>query len=229
MKLNSTVALTLILLVLMLGAGLASGMWGFALGYEALKGVNQPDTRTTNRGKTNQDTAPGTQKLIFFKEPDILKNVRLRKQQTNQKDTKAQKNDEDSDNNAKSLAEAESSPPSSINAAFPIISQDRAVTLAIRSVRQQPGSLMLDVSLKNEGSQTIKFLYSFLDVTDNRGRPLSASAEGLPGELPPNGQTFSGTVSIPATVLDGTDKVSLTLTDYPDQQLKLQTSGIPVR
>lgn len=228
MKLNSTVALTLVLLVLMLGAGFVSGMWGFALGYEALKGVNQPDTRTTNKGKINQDKAPGTQKLVFFKEADILKNVRLRKQQSNQKDPQAQKSDEDSDNGTKSLAQTESSLPG-INAAFPIISQDKAVTLAIRSVRQQPGSLMLDVSLKNEGSQTIKFLYSFLDVTDNRGRPLSASAEGLPGELPPNGQTFSGTVSIPATVLDGTDKVSLTLTDYPDQQLKLQTAGIPVR
>ncbi|HEY9852281.1 MAG TPA: hypothetical protein V6D28_22600 [Leptolyngbyaceae cyanobacterium] len=230
MKLNSTVALTLILLVLMLGAGFVSGMWGFALGYEALKGVNQPDTRPTARGKNNQDTAPGTQKLVFLKEADILKSVRVRIQQANQqKQTKAQNTDEDSNNSAKSVAETQNSPSSVVNAAFPIISQDRAVTLAIRSVRQQPGSLLLDVSLKNEGSQTIKFLYSFLDVTDNQGRPLSASAEGLPGELPPNGQTFSGTVSIPATVLDGTDKVSLTLTDYPDQQLKLQTAGIPVR
>ncbi|MFB2968066.1 hypothetical protein ACE1CD_03765 [Aerosakkonema sp. BLCC-F183] len=228
MKLNSTVALTLVLLVLMLGAGLVSGMWGFALGHEALKGVSQPDARPTAKTKNYKETPAGTQPLVMLKEADIIKSVNVRKQGKG-KQAKADKNDEPSEKRTKSLSPSESTPSTATNAAFPIVTKDKGVTLEIRSVQQQQGSLLLDVSLKNEGDQPVKFLYSFLDVTDNRGRPLSASAEGLPGELPPNGESFSGTVSIPTSVLEGADRLSLTLTDYPDQQLRLQTSEIPVR
>ncbi|NEO18623.1 hypothetical protein [Moorena sp. SIO4A5] len=44
MKFNTTVALTIVLLTMMLGAGVVSAFWGFSLGHEALKGVTQPDT-----------------------------------------------------------------------------------------------------------------------------------------------------------------------------------------
>ena len=229
MKLNSTVALTLILLVLMVGAGFVSGMWGFALGHEALKGVNQPDTRPTAKTKNNKETPPGTQQLVFLKEADIIKSVKVKIQLTNKRQSKPQRQDDESNNRTNTLSDEDSAPPVATKTEFPIISQDKGVTLEILSVRQQQGSLLLDVRLKNDSSQPVKFLYSFLDVTDSQGRPLSASAEGLPGELPPNGQSFSGTVSIPTSVLDGADKLSLTLTDYPDQQLKLQTTDIPVR
>ena len=48
MRLNSTVVLTLVLLVLMVGAGLTSATWGYKLGREALKGITQPDARPVN-------------------------------------------------------------------------------------------------------------------------------------------------------------------------------------
>jgi len=67
-----------------------------------------------------------------------------------------------------------------------------------------------------------------LDVTDDKGRTLSASTEGLPAELPANGPTFSGTVSIPTPLLDDVKRISLALTDYPDQKLKLEVPNIPV-
>lgn len=227
MKLNTTVALTLVLLVLMLGAGFVSGMWGFALGHEALKGVSQPDARPTTKARNLKDTQPGAQALVMLKEADIIKSVKVM-MQSKSKQRQSEKKD-NSDKRTKLLSAVEPTQSDAAQAGFPIVSKDKGVTLEIRSVHQQQGSLLLDVSLKNESSQTVKFLYSFLDVTDNRGRPLSASAEGLPGELPPNGEAFAGTVSIPTTVLEGADRLSLTLTDYPDQQLRLQTSGIPVR
>ena len=57
---------------------------------------------------------------------------------------------------------------------------------------------------------------------------MSAITEGLPGELPADGQEFSGTVSIPTALLEDSKKLSLTLTDYPDQKLQLKMSEIPV-
>jgi hypothetical protein len=91
------------------------------------------------------------------------------------------------------------------------------------------GALLIKVNLKNEGDRTVRFLYSFLDVTDDQGRALSANTEGLPTELTANGKTFSGTMSIPTALLDDVNKLSMTLTDYPDQKLRLQVSDIPVK
>jgi hypothetical protein len=82
--------------------------------------------------------------------------------------------------------------------------------------------------MKNDGSNPVRFLYSFLNVTDDQGRALSAITEGLPGELPANSQEFTGTVSIPTALLEDAKKLSLTLTDYPDQKLQLKMAEIPV-
>jgi hypothetical protein len=52
--------------------------------------------------------------------------------------------------------------------------------------------------------------------------------EGLPAELPAKGAEFKGTISIPTALLDDVKQISLSLTDYPAQKLKLQLSDIPV-
>jgi hypothetical protein len=75
MKLNSTVALTLILLAMMLGAGFVSSMWGFTLGHEALKGVTQPDVRPIKDIADKQKAAPGKEGLTILREEDILTKV----------------------------------------------------------------------------------------------------------------------------------------------------------
>lgn len=100
--------------------------------------------------------------------------------------------------------------------------------MEIVEAQTQGNSLLLNVSLRNEGATAVRFLYSFLDVRDDRGRALSAISDGLPGELPANGQNFSGTLKIPTVLLDNTQKISLTLTDYPDQRLELKLKDIPV-
>ena len=228
MKLNSNVALTLILLTLMFGAGLVSAAWGFALGREALKGITQPDVRPTsnlaNRGKSNPTRR---EQVTFLKEEEVLSRVKARIQGNNKDDdAKAGSN---GDKSLSSEADAEKEAAiAQAQPGFPIIGQDQGVVLEVGSVRQQGGSLLLDVKMRNEGKQAVRFLYSFLNITDNRGRPLSATADGLPDELPPSSETFSGTVSIPTALLEDAEKLSLALTDYPDQQLQLKLSSIPV-
>ena len=87
--------------------------------------------------------------------------------------------------------------------------------------------MVLKLDFKNKGDKTVRFLYSFMDITDDRGRALRANTEGLPEELPPDGNN-TGTVSIPTALLDDVKSLSLQLTDYPDQQLQLRVANIPV-
>jgi hypothetical protein len=246
MKLNSTVALTLILLAMMLGAGFVSAMWGFTLGHEALKGVTQPDVRPIKDMADNQKASPGKEGLVILREQDILTKVneyinnrgKDAKTQNKNQESKAENKDEQANNSVQSEPDNQPSPEASAtqasftntnsNLKLPIKSADRGVTLEIRSTTQQGGSLLLNVAMKNQGANAVRFLYSFLNVTDEQGRALSAITEGLPGELPPDGQEYTGTVSIPSALIEKAQKLSLTLTDYPDQRLQLKMSEIPV-
>lgn len=225
-KLNPTAVLTITLLALMLVGGVLSGIWGFALGREALKGVSQPDARPTAK-KNPKDSQLASKPLIFRKEDDIIKTVKTRLQDKG-KDVKPEKKEADNNANEKSATKAEAAQKTPTQPGFPISAKDKGVVLEIRSARQQEGFLRLDVSLKNDSAQPVQFVYTFLDITDNWGRPLSANTEGLPGELPANSQAFSGTVNIPNSVLENADQLSLTLTDYPEQKVRLQAAGIPI-
>jgi hypothetical protein len=76
MKVNPAVALTLILLSLMLGAGITSAVWGYRLGRESLKGVTQPNTRPINGSEGAHGSSVRREELVFFNEADILANVK---------------------------------------------------------------------------------------------------------------------------------------------------------
>lgn len=78
MKLNSTVALTLILLTLMAAAGVASGIWGYALGREALRGVTQPDVRPTSLGGEASREQGSRDEIIIIPESKIIEDVKNR-------------------------------------------------------------------------------------------------------------------------------------------------------
>ncbi|HEY9750030.1 MAG TPA: hypothetical protein V6C63_15200 [Allocoleopsis sp.] len=227
MKLNANVALTLVLLTLMFGAGLVSAAWGFALGRQALRGITQPDVRPTSKLVGRDKNKPlRREEVMILKEEDILKRVKGRIEGNGKDDAPA-----DKDRNKALNDEASAEPDTKTAIAqpgLPVVGQDQDVTLEVNTVQAQGGSLLLNVKMRNQGKQTVRFLYSFLNVTDQRGRALSATAKGLPEELPPTSGPFSGTVSIPMSLLDGADKLSLALTDYPDQKLQLQLSSIPV-
>ena len=222
----------------MLGAGFVSAMWGFTVGHEALKGVTQPDVRPTKKLADNQNATSGKEGVAILREEDILRNVKEYIKNKGESSKQTDKEDEQAKNTETKKAQDKPSPESfTTQASFtstnsdlklPIKTQDRGVTMEVNSATQQGGSLLLNVSLKNEGSDAVRFLYSFLNVTDDQGRALSAITEGLPGEVPANGEAFSVTVSIPSALIEDAKNLSLTLTDYPDQKLQLKMSEIPV-
>ena len=220
---NSTIVLTLSLLGLMFGAGLTTASWGFYLGKEALKGITQPDTRPTNNLAGAKGTSTRREEVVLLKEEKIVtrvKNIIMNGGVVEEKTAK-----EDS---KKKPTQAKSSQSSQPKQSFPIVSRDGGVILEVNDVRRWGNSLVLDVNLKNEGDGAVRFLYSFLNVTDDQGRVLSASTEDLPGELPPNARRYYGIVTIPIALLDNAKELSLELTDYPDQKLELKMSKIPV-
>ncbi|BAY18802.1 hypothetical protein NIES2109_54150 [Nostoc sp. HK-01] len=230
MKINSTVILTLILLILMLGAGSVSAFLGFNLGSLALKGVSTPDGRPTTKfasAKTNNSQQPG---VTLLKEEEILKIVKSRidGKAKAAKSEKLDDDDEDINNKKKPQEKPQEVVEEKPQPGFPVNAESEGVSFAVQSARYSGGDLLLKVKMQNKGKDSVRFLYSFLDVTDDKGRTLSASTEGLPAELPANGPTFSGTVIIPTALLDDVNKVSLSLTDYPAQKLKLDVSDIPV-
>ncbi|MEG3973217.1 hypothetical protein QT970_01165 [Microcoleus sp. herbarium8] len=227
MAVNSTVVLTLILLTLMFGAGVTSSVLGFTTGREALKGTTQPDVRPSNyAGTGKQGTVASKEQVSILKETDILKTVKARIEGRDPDKTTGANTKTDKTSSKPATAKKPAEPKAS--AKFPLNSRDGGITLEVSAASQRGNSMLLDVSMKNEGSQSVRFLYSFLNVTDDRGRALSATAEDLPAELPPNGQVYYGTVSIPTALLENAKQVSLTLTDYPGQKLQLQIAGIPV-
>jgi hypothetical protein len=220
MKLNSTVALTLILLVSMVAAGLISASWGTALGREALKGITQPDTRPTNNKVGGQRGVVRREELAVLPENTIITNVKARMNGNAAKDSKV-------------------SPPSPPAAKapiaqgavpqFPLTTKSQDVVLEVKSVRQQGEVFVLAVNLRNGGQQPVRFVYDALTITNEQGQTLKATTDGLPAELPASSEIFPGTISIPAPSLEGVKNVALSLSSYPDKQLQLQLPNIPVR
>ena len=76
MKVNPAVAFTLLLLTMMLGAGIVSSSWGYAIGRQALTGVRQPETRPTNATTANRE-GQGS-RPIFLNEDEIIEEVNAR-------------------------------------------------------------------------------------------------------------------------------------------------------
>lgn len=213
MRFNLTVVLTLLLLAVMGGAGFASATWGFRVGDQALKGISTPDSRPTKKPVTGGRTPAGGEGLMFLREEDIFAKV------------KADVEAKGGTTEAKPPSEAK---PAATANQFPLQVKNQNIALNIDGVTQSGSSLLLEVRLKNEGNQTIRFLYSFLNLTDDKGRALSAVTQGLPGELPPTGEEFSGKISIPIALLADAKNVSLSLTDYPDQKVQLKINDIPL-
>lgn len=231
MKINSTAILTVTLLVLMLGAGSVSAFLGFEMGTSALKGVTTPDGRPTKKflGNTNRSQKLG---VVLLKEDEILKTVQARIEGKT-KAAKSEKLDEyDQETRTTRQRRSKEKTPDlvteKLQPGFPVVAESQGVTFAVQSVRYSGGDLLMKVNMQNKGDNSVNFLYSFLDVRDEQGRTLSASTEGLPSELTPKSPIASGTVIIPTALLGDVNQISLYLTDYPAQRLKLEVLNIPV-
>lgn len=222
MKRKSTSGLTIALLSFMLMIGIVSAAWGFTFGRKALKGITQPTIGpvfgASNQGKRPQGGS------TFLQEEDILEHV---KAETSGSKVQSSPEEASSNQPVSNPAPRESSQPKSAPG-FPIKSQDEDVVFEVRSARKQGDQLILDVALTNNGSKSVQFLYTFLDITDEQGRVLSATTTGLPAELQPSSEAFSGTITIPDISLEDAQKLSLRLQDYPDQDIELEVSDVPV-
>ncbi|CCH67274.1 hypothetical protein RINTHH_11190 [Richelia intracellularis HH01] len=227
MRLDSTVILTLTLLTLMLGAGSLSAFWGFTLGSAALEGVSTPDTRPTNKFANSKGSSSNPEGTIMLDEKEILKKVKLRIEGKSKNAAKKLQNLRNRRPYKKEETFSEQN-REKFRPGFPIKSEDKKVSLSVQSVRFSGGALEMQVKMQNKSSETARFLYTFLEVIDDKGRTLSASTEGLPVELLPEGPTYTGRIIIPTILLDEVEKISLTLTDYPDQKLRLEISDIPI-
>ncbi|EAW45126.1 hypothetical protein N9414_16871 [Nodularia spumigena CCY9414] len=215
----------------MLGAGSVSAFFGFEMGSSALKGVSTPDGRPTTKfrsSKTNNSQQLG---VALLKEDEILKIVKARIEGKT-KAAKSEKLDEYDEETRSSKQKPQEKPPAvvaeKLQPGFPVTAESEGVTFAVQSVRYSGGDLLMRVNMQNKGTDSVRFLYSFLDVSDDKGRTLSASTEGLPTELTPDSPIVSGTVIIPTALLDDVNKISLSLTDYPAQRLKLEVLNVPV-
>jgi hypothetical protein len=232
-KSPSTLALTL--LAVMIGSGLISASIAYKMGHDALKGVSQPDANPAKRVASNANKDANPQEFVPLEEKKILTQVynRINGRDKDEKSDAANKakqaKEGDKQSSAPSNEEQKSSQKPSEKTNFPLKTSDRGVTLEVVKASQKGGSLLLEVNLSNGGSTPVQFLYSFLEVKDRDGRSLSAIVEGLPGEFPANGESFTGIVRIPLELVDEGQQISLNLTDYPDQKLKLNIPNIPVR
>lgn len=214
MKLNSTIGLTLLLLTAMLMAGIASAIAGISIGQQALKGVTQPDTRPTSNLTNRQGDAPRKNELVILEENKILESV------------KARMSGKVSSAPAKATPVTEKKAEN--QASLPVAGESEGVSMTVKSVKRDGDVMVLALDMKNSTANQVKFLYTFLEIKDDQGRVLSGTTEGLPSELPPDNQSYAGTIQIPITSIDKAQKLSLALSDYPNQKVQLKVSDIPV-
>ena len=217
MKLKVTLSLVFAILLMMLGAGGASAYIGYLMGREALKVVTQPDTDSEQSSERKKPPGGSHKGLTIIEEKTVLVDVYNHIHQNS------------SDREQSLIENTPNKPDKPIKSAyFPLRHQSGGVTMEIAQAKREGNSVALSVNLKNESTKAVRFLYSFLDVRDERDRPLSAIAEKLPREIPPNGEVFRGKFIIPVILLDNSRNISLTLRDYPEQKLKLELTSIPV-
>lgn len=226
-NLQSTFVLVFVLLLMMLLGGLVSAYIGFLMGTEALKVVTQPDINTQEPITKNKSRVSSYKGLEIIEEREVLVNVydHIYNQTKKEQDRKSQTSQTQSKSSlVKNQDELESVPSGFV----PLKDSSGGVTIEVSQAKFQGDSLILGVNLKNESSNSVRFLYSFMDIKDDQNRTLSAITEGLPGELPANGEEFQGNLIVPLSLLNNSRNISLTLKDYPEQELELKLEKISV-
>jgi hypothetical protein len=232
---NNGLALTATLFLLIVAAGTASAFRGYTLGYESLKGINQPDSNPTKKINSKQKSDRKPQATVILSEKQILtevdkfiqlqsepkKNPQTQPKTDTQKDAKANERENQSfiklpEQNKKA------------NSQLPIKTTEQGVTLEIVGMTKQDGDLVIDVNLVNKSANKVQFLYSFLIIRNEENRLLSSVTEGLPEEISAGGDKVSGEVRIPLSLLGDSQKLSFELNDYPEEKIKLEIPKISI-
>ncbi len=209
LKRDRALLMTSILLVLMLGAGIFSGIVGFTLGHAALKGVTQPDIRPNNKAINDQN--PKSRGLEVLNEQELVADAQevmgIARSDENKTDQFANKDK-----------------PTIV---FPIESKDQGILLIVKSVKPEGNNFKLDLTLRNQGGQAAKFNKGVLTVSDEADNAIAANFAGLPQTLAANGKDVSLKVTVPKSALTKSKTIKLRLTDA-DRKLELEVADIPI-
>jgi hypothetical protein len=205
-KRDRALLLTSVLLMLMLAAGLFSGIIGFTMGHAALKGVTQPDIRRSNKGTTENTKTRGLEvlpeKQLIADAQDIMgvdRKIEAAKFKTDEKAALV----------------------------FPIENKDQGITMIIKSAKLEGANLKLDVALSNQGSQPIKFNQGVLTIVGDKEQNIPFSVAGIPPSLAANGKEASVKVLIAKTAIPTGSNLTLRLTDT-DRKLQIEAKDVPV-
>jgi hypothetical protein len=205
-KKDRALLLTSVLLMLMLAAGLFSGIIGFTMGHAALKGVTQPDIRRSNKGTTENTKTRGLEvlpeKQLIADAQDIMGVDRKTEAAKFKTDEKAA-------------------------LVFPIESKDQGITMIIKSVKLEGNNLKLDIALSNQGSQPIKFNQGVLTIVGDKEQNVPFSAAGIPPSLAANGKEVGVKVLVAKTAIPPENNLTLRLTDA-DRKLQIEAKDVPV-
>ncbi len=208
----------------MLCGGVISSYVGYIMGQEALKAVTQPEVNSDNQINRQKPTGGDYKGLKIINEKEILVKIYNR---IHGKENSSKVQDSSANEQVDLINYQPES--NSVNAQlFPMADHDQGVTLEVSHAKFQGSSLVLNLNLRNESEQEVSFLYSFFDIRDDQGKSLSAIVDGLPGTIPANSKNFQGILKIPTVLLDDSKTISLTLTDYPEQDLELKLQKIPI-
>lgn len=207
----------------MLIVGSVCGAVGYVFARQSLKGITQPATNPFLKESDDLDRRP-RQGADFLNEKDLIAKVKSQtsgantakeKQKTAPKPKKTQSSDSKEDKNSQ---------PKSL----PIKINNQGMNFEVKSLSREDDTLILNVALQNSSDDTIQFVYTFLDITDDQGQALFSEIRGLPTEFKPKGEIFFGTIKILDVPPESVEKVSISLNDYPDQKVKLNIQNIPV-
>lgn len=205
-KRDRALLLTSVLLMLMLAAGLFSGIIGFTMGHAALKGVTQPDIRRSNKGTTENTKTRG---LEVLPEKQLIADA----QDIMGVDRKAEATKFKTDEKAALV--------------FPIESKDQGITMTIKSAKLEGNNLKLELALSNQGSQPIKFNQGVLTIVGDKEQNVPFSVAGIPPSLAANGKEVGVKVLIAKTAIPPENNLTLRLTDV-DRKLQIEAKDVPV-
>jgi hypothetical protein len=210
LKRDRALLMTSVLLVLMLGAGLFSGIIGFTLGHAALKGVTQPDIRPSNKSINQQNLK--TRGLEVLGEQKMIADA---------KEVMGIAKAGEDENQAHFATDDK---PTLV---FPIESKDQGIILVVKSAKPEGNNIKLDATLRNQGSQPVKFNNGVLTLRDDQDQPVTASFTGMPTSLAANGKEVGIKILISKGELGTAKTVSLSLTDV-DRKLQIEMADVPV-
>ena len=228
-KLSSGAQFTFFLLGIMFLIGAVTGGVGYFFGRNSLRGITQPDLNPFLNASTDPSEAP-RQSLSFLKEEELIKKVQAQTRGSTAKPETPEKKDKDKPGQDEDDKKTEAKQPDvqKADGSFPIRLESGNVKMDIRSLVQKDDEIVLNVAMVNGSDNPVQFIYTFLDITDNKGYSLSSEVIGIPETLQAKSDTHVGTIRVLDTPPGAATRLSLSLTDYPDQKVNLKIKDIPV-